>query len=100
MNAQLGHLLPYASLSLPPLHRPTVLCLSFDHRYPDLDIAASALRIKALAVAFKEIRSTSGAASDFVARFRKPLRPDRSYRIAKSRHVFPVRKYNVSLGRN
>jgi hypothetical protein len=100
VNAQLRHLLPDRSLSFPPLHRPTLLCLSFDHRYPDLDIADSELRIKALAVAFEEIHSTSGPASGFVARFRKPLRPDRIYRMAKSRHVFSVRKYNVSLRRN
>src|ERR1700691_6742316 len=79
---------------------PPSCAFSFDHRYPDLDIADSAQRIEALAVAFEEIRSTSGPASGFVARFRKPLRPDRIYRVAKSRHVFSVRKYNVSLRRN
>jgi hypothetical protein len=88
VNAKFGHLLLYRSLSLLPLQRSTVLCLSFDHRNPNFDIAHSELRIKDLAAWFKEIRSTSGRASRLVARLPKPLRPDRIDRVAEERLAF------------
>src|ERR1035438_490492 len=80
------------------LDNPAVLISRFD-RYPYFNVAHASPRVKAIPIAFEEIRRSTRGPRDFVAGPWEPASLDRLHRVAQLRHMFAMRENRIRLCR-